>query len=120
MAPKHPRLLCRLNVMLKLTSLPRLLLLTAMAAYPALAQDDVPLRPAEAFRYAAVDTGTAIEVDWALEDGYYLYKEKLSFSTSTEAVRFADIELPTGLHHEDEFFGVQQVYRNRFFRHDSL
>ena len=102
--------------MLKLTSLPRLLLLTAMAAaYPALAQDDVPLRPAEAFRYAAVDTGTAIEVDWALEDGYYLYKEKLSFGSNTAAIRFADIELPTGLHHEDEFFGVQQVYRNRFF-----
>ena len=101
--------------MLKLTSLSRLLLLTAITAHPALAQDDVPLRPAEAFRYAAVDTGTAIEVDWALEDGYYLYKEKLSFSSNSAAIRFADIELPTGLHHEDEFFGVQQVYRNRFF-----
>lgn len=99
----------------KTTSLIRLLLLAAMAAQPVLAQDDTPLRPAEAFRYAAVDTGSAIEVDWALEEGYYLYKEKLSFSSNSPAVRFGDIELPTGLHHEDEFFGVQQVYRQRFF-----
>jgi thiol:disulfide interchange protein DsbD len=92
-----------------------LILLATLAAQPLLAQDDLPLRPEDAFRYAAVDTGTTIEVDWALEEGYYLYRNKLSFSSNTDAIRFGDIELPTGLHHEDEFFGVQQVYRNRFF-----
>ena len=49
------------------------------------------------------------------EDGYYLYRGKLSFESGSESVRFGDIELPAGLHHEDEFFGVQPVYRNRFF-----
>ena len=97
-----------------LTRLIRLLALAALAA-PALAQDDLPLRPQEAFRYAAVDTGSALEVDWALEDGYYLYKEKLSFESGSPGVTLAEVELPSGLHHEDEFFGVQQVYRNRFF-----
>ena len=101
--------------MQKTSSLVRILLLALAIASPVLAQDDMPLRPQEAFRYAAVDTGTAIEIDWALEDGYYLYRQKLSFSSNSDAVRFGEIELPVGLHHEDEFFGVQQVYRNRFF-----
>ena len=92
-----------------------LLLLALAVTAPVLAQDETPLRPEEAFRYAAVDTGSAIEVDWALEDGYYLYQQKLSFASNTPAIRFGDIELPEGLHHEDEFFGVQSVYRNRFF-----
>ena len=103
------------KTMLKSNPAQLLLLLATMAFQPLLAQDDLPLRPEEAFRYAAVDTGTAIEIDWALEDGYYLYKQKLSFESGSDAVRFGDIELPVGLHHEDEFFGVQQVYRNRFF-----
>jgi len=87
----------------------------ALAALPAAAQDEDLLRPEEAFRYAASDTGSSIEVDWALEGGYYLYRRKLSFATSTPGVVLGEAKLPEGLHHEDEFFGVQQVYRNRFF-----
>ncbi len=89
--------------------------LAALAVAPALAQDEEPLRPEEAFRYAAVDTGAAIEVDWAIEDGYYLYRNKLSFESGSDTVEFGAISLPDGVHHEDEFFGAQQVYRNRFF-----
>ncbi len=99
--------------MQKLTPLIQLLILALPLG--AAAQDDRPLKPEDAFRYAAVDTGSAIEVDWALEDGYYLYRGKLSFESGSDSVRFDDIELPAGLHHEDEFFGVQPVYRNRFF-----
>ncbi|MDH4107734.1 MAG: protein-disulfide reductase DsbD [Gammaproteobacteria bacterium] len=89
--------------------------LAALAALPGFAQDEELLRPEEAFRYAASDTGSAIEVDWALADGYYLYRRKLSFSSSSPNVVLGEAELPEGLHHEDEFFGVQQVYRERFF-----
>lgn len=91
-------------------------LLAAMfIATAAPAQDEDILHPEEAFRYAVVDTGEALEVDWALEDGYYLYKKKLSFASNTPGVAFADVVLPEGRHHEDEFFGVQQVYRERFY-----
>ncbi|MEM7500947.1 MAG: protein-disulfide reductase DsbD [Pseudomonadota bacterium] len=92
-----------------------LLLILGLLSGMAHAQEIVPLKPEEAFRYAAVDTGSAIEVDWALEDGYYLYQSKLSFESGSGDIIFGNIELPTGLHHEDEFFGVQPVYRNRFF-----
>jgi hypothetical protein len=48
-------------------------LLTISLSAPVHAQDEEPLRPEDAYRYVLTDTGTAIEVDWAIEDGYYLY-----------------------------------------------
>ncbi len=53
---------------------------------PALAADDEPLRPEEAYRYVVADTGDAIEIDWAIEDGYYLYRNKLGFESGTDGV----------------------------------
>ncbi|MDZ7767689.1 MAG: protein-disulfide reductase DsbD [Woeseiaceae bacterium] len=79
------------------------------------AQDERPLPPQEAFRYVVNDTGDALEIDWAIEDGYYLYRDKLAFETETPGITLETVNLPQGLHHEDEFFGVQQVYRDRFF-----
>lgn len=92
-----------------------LALLCLLAALPAAAQQDAVLPPTEAFRYAVTDTGSALEIDWAIEDGYYLYKQKLGFDSGTPGITLGDVELPEGRHHEDEFFGVQQVYRERFF-----
>ena len=73
------------------------------------------IKPEEAFKYAAVDTGGVIEIDWAIEDGYYMYKKKLSFSSGSDSVILGDYDLPTGLDHEDEYFGEQEVYRKRFY-----
>ena len=81
----------------------------------ALAQDDQPKKPEEAYRYAAFDTGDAIEVDWAIDEGYYLYRNKLAFESATDGIVFAEARLPEGLPHEDEFFGKQQVYRENFY-----
>lgn len=91
------------------------LLLALPLAQMASAQDEEILHPEEAFRYAAVDSGGVIEIDWSLEDGYYLYKKKMSYESGSASIVFGDFELPEGVHHEDEFFGVQQVYRDRFF-----
>ena len=85
------------------------------AIAPVNAQDEEPLRPEEAYRYVVTDTGDAIEVDWAIEDGYYLYRDKLSFESGTAAVVLSEARLPEGLPHEDEFFGEQQVYREHFY-----
>jgi thiol:disulfide interchange protein DsbD len=91
------------------------ILATALLALPAGAQDEDPLRPEAAYRYAVADTGSAIEIDWVVEDGYYLYRNKMSYLSGSDAIVFGPAELPEGERHEDEFFGVQQVYRNRFF-----
>ncbi len=90
-------------------------LLLALPLAATLAQDEDILRPEVAFRYAIANSGSAIEIDWALEEGYYLYRNKMSYASNTDSVVFGAIELPQGLHHEDEFFGVQQVYRERFY-----
>jgi thiol:disulfide interchange protein DsbD len=84
-------------------------------ASTAVGQDDKPQRPGDVYRYAAADTGDAIEIDWAIEDGYYLYRSKLGFESNTEAVVFGDARLPEGLEHEDEYFGKQQIYRGNFY-----
>jgi len=93
-----------------------LLLLSLLAiASTAVAQDDKPQPPEDVYRYAATDTGDAIEIDWAIEDGYYLYRNKLGFESNTDAVIFGDARLPEGLEHEDEYFGKQQIYRGNFY-----
>jgi thiol:disulfide interchange protein DsbD len=79
------------------------------------ARDEEPLRPEDAYRYAVTDTGETIEVDWAVEDGYYLYRNKLAFESATPAVVLGAARLPEGLTHEDEYFGVQQIYRGSFY-----
>jgi thiol:disulfide interchange protein DsbD len=77
-------------------------------------QEDI-LRAEEAFRYVVTDTGNTLEIDWAIAEGYYLYRNKLAFESGTAGIALGNAELPQGRHHEDEFFGVQQVYRDRFF-----
>lgn len=88
-------------------------LLALVSGLSAYAQDI--LKPDEAYRYAAVDAGGVIEIDWVIEDGYYLYKKKLSFTSNSAAIVFGDYALPDGIDHDDEFFGEQQIYRDRFY-----
>ena len=92
-----------------------LLLATGVAHAQFFDSGEPILPPEEAFRYAVTDTGSALEIDWAVAEGYYLYRDKLGVASKTPGIVFGDAELPEGLRHEDEFFGVQQVYRERFF-----
>ena len=101
--------------MLKLSKICLFSLLLFVAMPFAYAQDDEPLRPQEAYLYVVSDTGDAIEVDWAIEDGYYLYRNDLSFETTTDGVVLSDARLPAGEAHEDEYFGKQQVFRENFY-----
>jgi thiol:disulfide interchange protein DsbD len=80
---------------------------------PARAQ--VKLLPTEeAFRFAAraLDTRT-VEASFAVADGYYLYRDKLRFSTTPPAVTVGAVELPAGKVKEDPFFGKVETYRDR-------
>jgi thiol:disulfide interchange protein DsbD len=92
-----------------------LLFLLSLMSTLALAEDEEPRKPEDVYRYVVSDTGDALEVDWAIDDGYYLYRNKLSFESATGGVEFTRVRLPEGLPHEDEFFGKQQVYRGNFY-----
>jgi thiol:disulfide interchange protein DsbD len=92
------------------------LLLALLSPLPAaVAQDEDILRPEDAYRYAVADTGETIEVDWVVEEGYYLYRSKMSYASNSDSIVLGEVVLPEGLHHEDEFFGVQPIYRDRFY-----
>tara|TARA_B100001113_G_scaffold191559_1_gene157038 strand:+ start:581 stop:2818 length:2238 start_codon:yes stop_codon:yes gene_type:complete len=68
------------------------------------------LRVNEAFKYELINSGTSVWIKWVIEDGYYLYRNKLKFKINDTEI--PQPILPEGYIHEDEFFGVQQIYRN--------
>ena len=95
-----------------------LLLFLALAA-PAAAQlklrggADNLLEPEKAFRFSArALDASSVEVNFAIADGYYMYRERFKFTADgNPAVRLGAPEFPRGIPHKDEFFGETQVYR---------
>ena len=72
------------------------------------------LSPDEAFRFSAdvVDPGT-LRVTWDIADGYYLYRDRIRFSTDTPGIDLHEAELPAGEIKDDEFFGRLSIYRHQ-------
>jgi len=74
------------------------------------------LEPERAFVFSAdVLAAGSISAQWQIADGYYLYRDKISFRL-TEApagVTLGAAALPQGEFKEDEFFGRMEVYRRQ-------
>jgi len=85
----------------------------AAAAGGAFAQDD-PLPPAEVFRYSARADAERVYVDFDVLDGYYLYRTRFGFASGTDGVALGAAKFPRGETHTDEFFGEQEIFRQRF------
>jgi thiol:disulfide interchange protein DsbD len=81
----------------------------------ALAAGERPLPPQDIFRYVVFDAGDALELDWAVTDGAYMYEDSFKFSVDDSAVQLGAAELPAGEAHSDEFLGEQTIYRGKFF-----
>mgnify|MGYP001812215914 CR=1 FL=1 len=86
-----------------------------LLAVPAPAADGGPLPPKDVFKYAVGDSGDAIEIDWAIDPGAYMYRDEFAFEIENGAIELGAPELPDGQLHSDEFFGEQVVYRDNFF-----
>jgi thiol:disulfide interchange protein DsbD len=73
------------------------------------------LDPEEAFRFDLFmrDPGN-LGIRFDIADGYYLYREKIEFSSKTDGVGLAAYQLPPGIEKEDEYFGQTAVYYNGF------
>ena len=91
-----------------------LLIATALAT-PAQAQQVKPLPPKDVFRFVIFDAGDALEIDWAVADGAYMYRDAFGFSTDALSIELGNAELPVGEVHTDEFLGEQVTYRGNFF-----
>jgi thioredoxin:protein disulfide reductase len=88
-----------------------LLGLAASASAQLFKADDL-LEPEKAFRFSARAADNAVEIEFAIADGYYLYRDKFRFAAEgNPAVRLGAPELPPGARHKDEFFGEVETYR---------
>lgn len=83
-------------------------------AVPARGANDL-LEPEKAFKFSArAPEAGAIEVQFAIADGYYMYRDRFRFVADGNAtVRLGSAEFPRGLSHKDEFFGEVETYRKQ-------
>ncbi len=70
-----------------------ILIATALLG-PAHAQDDQLTPPEDVFRYVIFDAGDALEIDWALNSGAFLYADGFSFDSGDSAVSLMAPEFP--------------------------
>jgi len=73
--------------------------------------DNEFLKVDEAFIFDFHQQGSQLKVSFNIEDGYYLYRHQFKFKATNAT--FKTVELPVGEDHEDEFFGVQKVFRDK-------
>lgn len=65
----------------------------------------------EAFALEAIADGPdRVRLRFAIANGYYLYRERLGATTTSDQARLGALSLPTGKLKNDEFFGEQEVY----------
>jgi thiol:disulfide interchange protein DsbD len=70
--------------------------------------DDEFLTVEQAFEFNFYQKNDQLQVTFKIAEGYYLYRHQFKFSV--ENAEIVPVELPQGEDHEDEFFGVQQIF----------
>ncbi|MGE0485037.1 MAG: protein-disulfide reductase DsbD [Gammaproteobacteria bacterium] len=71
------------------------------------------LPPDEAFRLTdRVDADGNLVLDFAIEPGYYLYRERFAFSTADESAVLGEARLPESESKDDPEFGRVEVYKH--------
>jgi len=73
--------------------------------------DDEFLKVDQAFSFNFDQQNDQLHITFDISEGYYLYRHQFKFTVNN--AKFSPIDLPTGLDHEDDFFGVQQIYKEQ-------
>ena len=87
-----------------------LLVLPWLTAGPASAQQDI-LPAKQAYKYKATVADGGLVVRYDIAPGYYLYRDRLGFTSTTPGVTVGAPDFPVGEDHEDDYFGRQVIYR---------
>jgi len=93
--------------------------LAALVAAPAMAQlnlgaaSDKLLEPEKAFQFSAHAVAPdAVQVDFKIADGYYMYRDKFHFAVEAPPdAKLGKPQLPAGIKKKDEYFGEMVTYR---------
>ncbi|NOR41663.1 MAG: thiol:disulfide interchange protein, partial [Gammaproteobacteria bacterium] len=95
-------------------------ILLALLSTPATALDNIDslepdlLEPDQAFEFSAtVEDGSTLQASWKIADGYYMYRDRIRFSTDTPGIELGEPDLPAGKIKDDEFFGKIATFRNQ-------
>ncbi len=83
--------------------------LAAGSAAAAADQDILP--PKQAYKYTATVVDGDLVVRYDIAPGYYLYRDRLGFASTTPGVTVGAPDFPVGEDHEDDYFGRQVIYR---------
>ena len=70
------------------------------------------LKPEQAFPVTVSYQAKNIVISHEIKQGYYLYKDKISYASTNQNIQLIPVELPTGKAHYDEFFGSTEIYRD--------
>jgi len=73
--------------------------------------DDEFLKVDQAFVLNFDQEDKQLHISFDISEGYYLYRHQFKFTS--ENARLSPVNLPQGIDHEDEFFGVQQIYKKQ-------
>lgn len=72
------------------------------------------LRAEQAFKVSAEPTSTGdIKIIWQIAEGYYLYRNKISVTSKSAAIKITHLDLPAGIMKHDASFGDVLIYRDR-------
>jgi thiol:disulfide interchange protein DsbD len=81
-----------------------------------IAADDEFLEPDQAFKFQVdVKDASTLVARWAVAEGYYLYRDKISFTLQpTQDVALGTISMAQGKVKHDEFFGRVEIIEHDF------
>ncbi len=73
--------------------------------------DDEFLAVDEAFEFNFHQKNDKLTISFNIAEGYYLYRHQFKFTT--ENAQIVPVTLPSGLDHQDEFFGIQKIFTDK-------
>lgn len=85
-----------------------------LLSHSVLAVDDSELLPPdEAFHFSAkLENSTTLQSNWTIAEGYYLYKHKVKIKPLHNSVSLGEIQFPSAIVKEDEYFGRTEIFRD--------
>ncbi|MFP1842468.1 protein-disulfide reductase DsbD [Lonsdalea quercina] len=69
------------------------------------------LPAAQAFVFDFQQQGKQLKLQWIIHSGYYLYRQKIVIHSGS--TRLIQVDFPAAERHQDAFFGMVDIFRNR-------
>ncbi|MCK5647292.1 MAG: protein-disulfide reductase DsbD N-terminal domain-containing protein, partial [Gammaproteobacteria bacterium] len=90
--------------------------LSLLSTYSLAEEEFLPPEKAFAIQPSQVVTtpdGNKVIVSWKIADGYYIYRDKISFTAKDKSLSLGEIELSPSETKNDPYFGEIQIYKKQ-------